>query len=285
MFGVHRFVKMLAVVLTAALCAAVAVFAGQTETTSGDGVEYKVPILMYHSVCKNSRVHSDYLISPEKFEEDIKYLKRNGYTAVLTSDIVNCVKNGTPLPDKSVMITLDDGFYNNLSIVLPVLKKYGFKAVVNVVGSYCEHFSELGDKNPAYAYLAWEDITALAVSGYVEIGSHTYDMHALGTRRGCKIRKGENPDSYKKLFRDDILTLQNALSEKCGVLPTVFAYPFGECCDEAEEVLKELNFTAAFNCREKVNNIGKNTSLFQLCRINRPGHMSTAEFMKKWDIS
>lgn len=284
MFGVHRFAKLLAVVLTAVICASAASLAGQTQTTAADGVVYEVPILMYHSVCKNSRVHSDYIISPEKFEEDIRYLKANGYTAVSTSDIVGCVKNGTRLPEKSVVITLDDGFYNNLSNVLPVLQKYNFRATVNVVGKYSEQFSESGDKNPAYAYLSWDDISALVASGIVEIGSHTYDMHSLGTRRGCKIKKGENAESYKALLYDDLSKLRDTLSAKCGVTPTVFAYPYGECCDEAREVLEKLGFSAAYNCREKINQIGSNTDLLQLCRINRDGHLSTEEFMNKWGI-
>ena len=260
MFRVHRIAKTALVALISVICAAAAALAGRTQTASADGASYRVPVLMYHSVCKNSRVHSDYIISPERFEEDIRYLKANGYTAVFTEDIVNYVRDGKPLPEKSVIITLDDGFYNNLSNVLPVLKKYGFKATVSVVGSYCAEFSENKDKNPAY------------------------DLHALGTRRGCKIRKGESPEQYKALLKDDLARLQNALSENCGVAPRVFAYPFGECCDESREVLSELGFSAAYNCREKVNTVRRDTDLYRLCRINRAGHLSTAEFMSKWGI-
>lgn len=284
MFATHRFVKLFAVILVAAVCAAVAAVAGRTEPASVNEASYSVPVLMYHSVCKNDRVHSDYFILPEKFEEDIRYLKSHGYTAVFTEDIVKYVKGEKNLPEKSVVITLDDGFYNNLSNVLPVLKKYGFKATVSVVGSYSEQFSVSGDKNPAYAYLSWEDISVLASSGCVEIGSHTYDMHALGTRRGCKKKKGEDPARYKELLTDDLTKLQNALKEKSGVEAKVFAYPYGEFCDESREVLEQLGFIAAYNCREKVNVINSQTDLYSLCRINRPGHMSTEEFMKKWEI-
>ena len=265
MFATHRFVKLFAVILVAAVCAAVAAVAGRTEPASVNEASYSVPVLMYHSVCKNDRVHSDYFILPEKFEEDIRYLKAHGYTAVFTEDIVKYVKGEKNLPEKSVVITLDDGFYNNLSNVLPVLKKYGFK-------------------DPAYAYLSWEDISVLASSGCVEIGSHTYDMHALGTRRGCKKKKGEDPVRYKELLTDDLTKLQNALKEKSGVEAKVFAYPYGEFCDESQEVLEQLGFIAAYNCREKVNVINSQTDLYSLCRINRPGHMSTEEFMKKWEI-
>lgn len=285
MFRIHRLAKMSLVVIIAALCGISATLFGRTTPVTAPETVYEVPILMYHSVCKNSRVHSDYLISPERFEEDIRYLKANGYTAIFTEDIVNFVEQGTALPKKSVLITLDDGFYNNLTSVLPVLKKYDFKATVNVVGSYCEEFTENGDKNPAYAYLSWGDVATLAASGYVEIGSHTYDMHALGSRRGCKIRKGESTEAYKTLLREDLGRLQTSLTEKSGVTPTVFAYPFGELCDESLDVLKEMGFRAAFNCREKKNTVKRDkTDLFQLCRINRSGHLTTAEFMAKWDI-
>ena len=284
MSGIHRLSVTLSVILIAAACATAAAFAGRTGFVSANEAVYSVPVLMYHSVCRNERVTSDYLITPEAFEEDIRYLKANGYTAIFTSELVSFVKNGTPLPEKSIIITLDDGFYNNLTNVLPVLKKYGFKATVNIVGSYSAEFSQNKDKNPAYAYLAWDDIAALAASGYIEIGSHTYDLHSLGSRRGCSIRKGESPEKYKLMLKNDLTRLQDALRENCGITPRVFAYPYGEFCDEAREVLSESGFDAAYTCREKINVITRDTDLYELCRINRTGRLSTADFMSSRKI-
>ena len=56
------------------------------------------------------------------------------------------------------------------------------KAVVDVVGQYAETFTEKAYPNPNYAYLSWDEITELADSGRIEIGSHTYGMHAEAAR-------------------------------------------------------------------------------------------------------
>ena len=97
-----------------------------------------VPILMYHSVCNNTKVQSDYRVSPEQFESDMKYLDDSGYTAIFVGDLIGYVYEGMPLPDKPVIITLDDGYLNNLTYVLPVLEKYDMCATVSVVGEFVE---------------------------------------------------------------------------------------------------------------------------------------------------
>lgn len=110
MFATHRFVKLFAVILVAAVCAAVAAVAGRTEPASVNEASYSVPVLMYHSVCKNDRVHSDYFILPEKFEEDIRYLKSHGYTAVFTEDIVKYVKGEKICRKRALSLRLTTAF-------------------------------------------------------------------------------------------------------------------------------------------------------------------------------
>lgn len=90
------------------------------------------------------------------------------------------------------MITFDDGYETGLYYVLPLLKKYGMKAVINVVGSYTDEYSRINEegKHLSYAYLTWNEIKTLSDSGYVEIGNHTYDMHSNnGDRNGCTRKK------------------------------------------------------------------------------------------------
>ena len=96
----------------------------------------EVPILMYHSVGYNNRVQSQYLLSPEVFEQDLIWLRNAGYTAVFVSDLVAYAEGRGDLPEKPIVLTLDDGYLNNLIYVLPLLEKYQTKAVISVVGSF-----------------------------------------------------------------------------------------------------------------------------------------------------
>ena len=131
--------------------------------------------LMYHQVLKDESRAGKYIITPGELESDLAYLSENGYVSVLPSQLVKIREQGGRLPEKTVVITIDDGYETGLYYVLPLLKKYGMKAVINVVGSYTDEYSRINEegKHLSYAYLTWNEIKKLSDSGYVEIGNHT----------------------------------------------------------------------------------------------------------------
>lgn len=244
-----------------------------------------VPILMYHSVCNNKKVVSDYRISPEQFERDIEYLHKKGYNSIFVSDLVAYVYEGTPLPDKPVVLTFDDGYLNNMTYVLPILEKFDMCATVSVVGEFAEQFSKISDSNPLYAYLTWNDIRAMSATERIEIGNHTYAMHEIGERKGCAKISGESVEKYDEALTNDLERLQNALLENSGTTPIVFAYPYGFISEESLPVIKKLGFLAALTCYEHINYIdGTAEQLYRLGRFNRTPNISTESFMKKIGI-
>ena len=79
----------------------------------------RVPILMYHSILRDSaRQGGKYVISPAVLAADLDALQEKGYTAVTVSDLLAYVQDGADLPEKPVMITFDDGYYNNYDVCL-----------------------------------------------------------------------------------------------------------------------------------------------------------------------
>lgn len=255
----------------------------RAAAASADGVP--VPILMYHSILKDPKLQGQYIVSPNVLEQDMLYLKEHGYTTVFVSELADSVLSGKPLPEKPVVLSFDDGYLNNLTYVLPLLEQYDMKAVISVVGSYSQTFSDSDDHSPSYSHLTWDDISQLAASGHVEIGNHTYDMHRQSPRKGAKRLQGESGDHYRQALLEDVGRLQQVLSENCGLTPTTFAYPYGYISDEAEPVLAEMGFTAALTCYEHVSVIGSDPqALMSLGRFNRPAGISTEQFMKKVGI-
>ena len=245
-----------------------------------DGI--RLPIIMYHSILKSAKVQTKYIVTPAQFEADLKWIKDNGYTSIFMSDLISYVYDGTPLPEKPIIITFDDGYYNNLVYMYPLLVKYDMKAVVSIVGSYSEIFSNSKDLNPAYAHLTWDNIKEMSNSGYVEFQNHSYEMHSTEVRKGCKIKANESYDSYKKVFCADVMKTQLLLTEKCAITPDTFTYPYGYICDESEELLKELGFKASLSCYEKLNYITRDKNcLYSLKRFNRDSTLSTERFMSK----
>ncbi|HWR22791.1 MAG TPA: polysaccharide deacetylase family protein [Feifaniaceae bacterium] len=272
------------------VCAALFLFVllfddgGAVEVMRADAVSaVRLPIIMYHAVLKDPQRANNYTVSPAQLEKDLLYLKNQGYTAVLPRDLVDYVNGRTELPDQPVMITFDDGYYSSLVYVLPILERMDMKAVVSVVGSYTQKASELMDQNPAYAYLAWEDIRALEESGRVEIASHTYALHSINNgRQGVKRKNWESREAHESVLKADIEVFKTAMEENCGFSASTFTYPYGSWDDDTEAVLRETGFAVTLTCRERMNYIERNpASLYHLGRYNRPSGVSTEEFMQK----
>ncbi len=241
-----------------------------------------MPVIMYHSIVDDVSRVNEYVVTPETIEKDMKYLKDNGYETVLTDDLINYIENDVPLPQKPVMITLDDGFYNNAYYLVPLLEKYDMKAVISIVGEYCDSASERDAHIPEYSYLTWEDISDISENPRIEIGNHTYSMHTNNSRKGCSKLLYETEEEYSEILFEDISKLQNKLSSEADLFPISFAYPFGYISRESIPVLKDLGIKATFTCYEKPNYIIKNPQcLYGLDRYNRDGNISTEAFMEK----
>lgn len=257
---------------------------GAVETMRADAqTGLALPVLMYHSVLKDPQRSGAYVITPGQFERDMQYLADHGYTAVLPSELIRYVAGEGELPEKPVMITFDDGYYNNLVYVLPILKRLHMKAVVSIVGSYTEEATKRMDQNPTYAHLTWDDICTLASSGVIEIGSHSYALHtSKNGRQGVTRKRGESRTAYETVVCQDVELQKAALLEHCGIAPAVFAYPFGEWDKDSEALLRRLGFSITMTCRERMNYIERNpASLYRLGRYNRPSGVSTEMYMKK----
>lgn len=238
-----------------------------------------LPVVMYHSICPTT---NDYQLPASALEEDLRYLKAHGYESVSVQQLLAYTKGKGELPEKPILLTFDDGFYNNLSDALPLLEQYDMQAVVSVVGRYTDEIAPADPEVPAYSYLTWDNVRQLQASGRVEIGSHTYDLHSNTQRAGCSIILGEDPAAYSAMLREDLTHLQTSAYNETGTSPDVFAYPYGFICRESVPVLKELGFVCTLTCREEINGITRDPScLYGLGRFHRSPKYSTEEFFTK----
>lgn len=242
-----------------------------------------LPIIMYHGLIKDNNAQNKYFISPDAFENDLKYLKDKGYTTITMNELIDYVYNGTRLPKKPIILTFDDGFYNNYLYAFPVLKKYNEKAVISVIGSQTDRYSLIKINNAYYSYLTWNQINEMIISGHVEIQNHTYNMHTYDKgRKGCIEKKGEGTEIYKENFINDIGLLQQRITDYTGVTPNTIAYPFGYHTKNSETLIKEMGFKASLTCCQKVNKISRNPEcLYKLGRYLRPPGKSSASFFKE----
>lgn len=290
MYCCVRFKKLLICSAAAALLAAAVCFSAvrlgldHTEAAAANA-ENKIflPVIMYHSLLKDPDRAGDYVLNPDIFKEDMRYLTENGYTTILIRDLLNYLENGAPLPEKPIIVTFDDGYYNVMEYAYPFMRENGLKGVVNIVGAYSEQSAEEDEHNPAYSYLTWEEIAELDKSGIFEIGNHTYDMHSMTGRKGCRRLYSESAEEYRRALSDDIGGLQNMLKEKSGVTAVTFAYPYGFISEESTEILGGMGFRVLLTCYEKPNFISHENAegLLILNRYNRPSGISSEDFFEK----
>lgn len=276
----HSLTQILSTALIIFLIGAVIILCGKQLLTEAEE-PIRLPVIMYHSIYTDTP--TEYAVSPWQVESDLQWLKSNGYNTVTAEQVIAYTQNRGNLPENPVMITLDDGFFNNLSVLVPLLEKYDMTAVVSVVGSYIDNDAIKDPHNPKYSYLTWEDIEKLVESDRIEIGNHTYNMHSLYDGRiGCSRNNDESEEEYRKAISEDFQRLQREIRENIGFYPVVFTYPFGSVSRESLPVIRDSGFLMTLTCREQENYITRDPQcLYGIGRYNRSGLYSTEEYMAK----
>lgn len=274
-----------AAILTAGVLAAGAlglVLSGQTaQTAQPTGQTVQLPIAMYHSVTDEGKSPGEYVIPTERMESDLQYLADAGFRTVTVSDVIAFVQNGTPLPDRPVMMTFDDGYYNNYANVYPLLERYDMRAVLSPVGTLTEQFTEAAEEpHEVWSYCTASQLWRMADSGRVEMQNHSYDFHKLSPRRGCLRKSGESEDSYREIFLNDTARAQELFACIGIPKPVCYTYPYGACNAETEQLVREAGFSASLGCEEGINvlTVGDSDCLFRMKRYNRDGRRSTEDF-------
>lgn len=240
-----------------------------------------VPIIMYHQITKKSSRRGKYTVMYDEFKNDMLYLKEKGYTTINMSDLISYVNGEKTLPEKPIIITLDDGFESVYAYVFPLLKELDMCAVASIVGEYTNFFTENPDHNITYSYLDWHEVKELVKSDVIEIQNHSYDLHKNdNNRKGISNKKDENVASYNTEVGADILKMQELMQKKTGYKPNTLTLPFGAYRKETIDLAKSLGFDAVLLCEEKINRIeiGDTDSLYRLGRYNRPSSVSTERF-------
>ena len=181
-----------------------------------------LPVLMYHFFYDESAgetARDNNCMEIKNFEAQIKYLAENNYYVPEWEEVIDFVNGKIGLPEKSVIITVDDGDESFFRLAVPVLKKYKFYATSFVVTSWYSQF--VTEEN----------------AEVVDFQSHSDNMHRSG-----KDGKGAILTlSYDEVCKD-LETCRAIIGEKCRV----FCYPFGHYNENAMKELQDCNYIAAF---------------------------------------
>ena len=272
-------------VLTAGAVLAVLLLAGSwlfshPMSVSANQSVILLPAAMYHSVTDAGDSPAQYVISPSMLESDLQYLQAHGQETVTIHDLLAYVQDGAALPEKPVLLTFDDGYYNNYKYAYPLLKQRGMKAVVSIIGSQTALFTDNGEENAYWSHLRLDRLREM--QDVFEVQNHSWNLHEYSERRGCLRRRGEDETRYETLLREDTEQTQTLITDAGLPAPTCYTYPFGACSKESETLLKSMGFRCTLGCEERVNTVTRNPDcLFELGRFNRPAGQSTESFLHR----
>jgi peptidoglycan/xylan/chitin deacetylase (PgdA/CDA1 family) len=132
-------------------------------------------VLMYHKV--NDRPANRLSVPTGVFDEQLGHLRDAGYAVVSLDAVLDHYVAGVPLPPRAVLITFDDGYRDNLEHALPVLRRYGYPAVVFVPIGYVgehrplPHEESTARNGPTNPTVDWDEIAALEQGG-IRVESH-----------------------------------------------------------------------------------------------------------------
>lgn len=180
-----------------------------------------VPVLMYHSIAVEEG--NPIRMPVEQFDSEMKYIKDQGYTTLTMKELYSYFENQVPVPEKSIVITLDDGYSDNYTAAFPVLKKYGLKATVFMVTSTI-------DVNPNC--LTSAQIKEMDKAG-IQIESHTVTHRDLDSL------------SYSEQLAE-LKDSKAALEKLLGRTVDYVAYPTGKYNDDTIKAVAEAGYKMAF---------------------------------------
>ena len=172
---------------------------------------WNVPVLMYHAVGDEIWGYSDLFVSEAGMEEQLQYLQENGYEPIWFSDLAHIEDY-----EKPVILTFDDGYDDNYTVLYPLLEKYQTKATIFVIGNAMGSIHKM---TQAQVY-------ELAASGLVSIQSHTYTHGNLSAMDESALRQ--------EMERSNA-----ALAAATGQIPYVLCYPEGKYSHLTMDVAKD----------------------------------------------
>jgi peptidoglycan/xylan/chitin deacetylase (PgdA/CDA1 family) len=195
----------------------------------------QLPILMYHHFDELGSGEGRFAVNAAQFTEQLTWLQAEGYTTITISDYLAALA-GAPLPERPVMLTIDDGFAD----------QWGFAAILRDHGMVANFLL------PNAATLSHDQIQALSDVG--EIGGHTVSHPFLSElspdEQAAEIR--ENRAWLRDLTGDDIVA---------------FAYPYGDYDEATTSLLAEAGYQLAFDAWGGLAPIGAEVNRWHVPRI------------------
>jgi len=223
-----------------------------------DGVprRMRVPILMYHYLSAPppgaDAVRRGLSVSPEQFEQHLRYLREAGYETISLHDLALALQIGHPLPEHPIVLTFDDGYRDNYERAFPLLRAYGYTATFFLITGFIDDGNE--------AYVTWDQVVEMHEAG-MEIEAHGHTHPDL---------RGRDVDYLVW----QVLGAKEAIEARTGEPVRFFCYPSGKYDDLVIRVLHSAHYWGAVTVSPGVEHASD--GMFELSRVRVPGDLTAA---------
>lgn len=225
------------------------------EDTTNNASHNEINILTYHHLLPKDREHfkeNSSVIDVEVFEEQMKFLYENDYNAVTLQELEKFLLGEIELPEKSIVITFDDGYLSNYKYAYPILKKYNLKASIFLITSLIERKPQEFNES-ILQYLSEKELQEM--SDVFEYANHTNNLHRLNDEN-ISFLLLESKEKIKQDLETNIYLTKSHY----------FAYPYGQYNEEIISLLEDVNMTMAFTT--KSGPVKKDDSMLELNRYS-----------------
>jgi peptidoglycan/xylan/chitin deacetylase (PgdA/CDA1 family) len=194
-------------------------------------ITHGVPELSYHAFCKG-RSPNRYVVSRRAFARQMTAIRVLGYRPIAFEELAQALREARPAPPRAVVVTIDDGYRDNLELAHPVLSRRGIPATIFLVSGRIGGRSDW-EEDPTLGgrpLLSLEELALLRADG-VRFGAHTRSHRPL-------------PDATEDEIAAEVGGSREDL-EGLGVLARTFAYPYGRYDERAVAAVEAAGFVGA----------------------------------------
>ncbi|MDB5284549.1 MAG: hypothetical protein JWO06_3624 [Bacteroidota bacterium] len=188
---------------------------------------YQLPVLLYHRLVNESCVIGKHKLHvwEKDFRKQMQWLKDSGYQTITFNDL-NAQSNIDL--NKKIILTFDDGYVDNYTILFPILKEFGFIAVVFLVTACKQNDWSKAEGEPTVNLINIAQIREMSAYG-IEFGCHT--QHHVDLKRADKATQEK-----------EIMGSMVDVEMMSGKKPITFSYPYGAYNDDTVQLVKQSGF-------------------------------------------
>ncbi|WP_406828843.1 poly-beta-1,6-N-acetyl-D-glucosamine N-deacetylase PgaB [Microbulbifer sp. ARAS458-1] len=225
--------------------------------TAAPGVFYSVAL---HDIADSEDQLDDSGITSDRLVAFFEWLAGNDWTPIRLDDIARAQRGEIRLPEKAILLTVDDGRRTTFTRVYPLALTYRFPVVAAVVGRWMdtpagETVTYGRQQLPRSAFITWDEARQMQASGFIEFASHTFNLHreeignpqgnglpAAVTRRYDPARGYENEAAYRARIRRDLQRARDGMQKQLGRAPRALVWPYGRYNQTTLEIARAIGF-------------------------------------------